>query len=125
MAKYEATSRHLWRNQWLFEFLAQILYKIANEKNEKLSKLAKEVYRDVLKPNHPFWLQKVANAAMIAVNSRPKFLKSYCDEQSRAQGKEITDEDAYVEILEMSQQAQIFSKKLFDKCKKHGFDKLP
>lgn len=56
MAKYEATSRHLWRNQWLFTFLSQILSKIANERNEKLTKLAKEVYKDVLKSNHPYWL---------------------------------------------------------------------
>lgn len=70
MQTYAATSRHLWRNQWLFSFLGQILARIANERNEKLSKLAKEVYKDVLKPNHPYWLQTVANAAMIAVNSR-------------------------------------------------------
>jgi hypothetical protein len=56
MYKYEATSRHLWRNQWLFTFLAKILHRIANERNEKLTKLAKEVYKDVLKPNHPYWL---------------------------------------------------------------------
>ena len=56
MAKYEATSRHLWRNQWLFTFLSQILSKIANERNEKLTKIAMEVYKDVLKSNHPYWL---------------------------------------------------------------------
>ena len=105
MYKYEATSRHLWRNQWLFTFLAQILSRIANERNEKLSKLAKEVYKVVLKPNHPYWLQKVANAAMLAVTSRTKFLKSYSDEQSRVQGKQFTDEDVYAELIEMAQVA--------------------
>ena len=125
MYKYEATSRHLWRNQWLFTFLAQILTKIVKEREEKLSKLAKEVYKDVLKPNHPYWLQKVANAAMIAVNSRPKFLKSYSDEQSKVQGKAYDDEMAYAEIMEMAEQAQIMSDKLLLKCKQHGFDKLP
>jgi len=33
MYKYEATSRHLWRNQWLFTFLAKILSRIANERD--------------------------------------------------------------------------------------------
>ena len=74
MQTYTATARNLWRNQWLFSFLSMILYKIATQRNEKLSKLAKEVYKIVLKPNHPYWLQKVANAAMLAVNSRKAFL---------------------------------------------------
>ena len=103
MAKYEGTSRHLWRNQWLFAFLALILTRICKEREEKLSKLAKEVYKDVLKQRHPYWLQKVANAAMLAVNSRPKFLKSYIDEQSQVQNRAYTDEDAYAEILEMAE----------------------
>lgn len=31
MPKYTATSRHLWRNQWLFTFLGSILSRIVNE----------------------------------------------------------------------------------------------
>ena len=53
---------------------------------------------------------------MLAVNSRVKFLKSYTDEQSRVQKKHLSDEDAYGEILEMAEQADIFSKKLLEKC---------
>lgn len=95
MPGYTSTSRHLWRNSWLFQFLALILHRIATERTVKLSKLAKEVYKVVLKPNHPYWLQKVANAAMLAVNNRAKFIKSYMDEQSRVQKKQFTEEMAY------------------------------
>jgi len=61
---------------------------------------------------------------MLAVNSRSAFLKSFITEQSRVQKKTYTEEDAYAEILEMSQVAQQIADKLLMTCKQHGFDKL-
>ena len=39
--------------------------RFVKEREEKVSKLAKEVYKDVLKPNFPYWLQKIALSAMM------------------------------------------------------------
>ena len=37
----------------------------------------------------------------------------------------MTDEEAYAELIEMSQVAQVMADKLLLKCKQLGFDKLP
>ena len=78
-----------------------------------------------MKQHHPYLLQKVANAAMLAVNSRAKFIKSYCDEQTRTQGKEVTEDEGYKQIAEMGKLAQLVADKLLFTCKNYRFDELP
>ena len=40
-AKYASSSRHLWRGQWFFEFVGEMMGLIATQRNEKLTKLAR------------------------------------------------------------------------------------
>jgi len=49
---------------------------IVTQRGEKLTKLARLAYKKCLEPHHPYVLKKVANAAMIALRSREKFIAS-------------------------------------------------
>ena len=60
MKKYASTSRHLWRGQWFYEFVGQMLQAIVMRRNEKLPKLAGSVYKKYLAPHHNMVLSKVA-----------------------------------------------------------------
>ena len=124
MKTYIETSRHIWRNVWLFDYIATVLGRVAAERENKMTTIAKESYKQILKQHQPYWLQKIANAAMIAVNSRPKFLKSFTDEQVKLQGKPFTEEEAYAEVQAMSNAARLLADSILLTVKKHQLDKL-
>ena len=79
MKKYASTSRHLWRGQWFYEFVGQMLKAIVEQREPKISKLAKETYQKYLAHRHNAFFSRVAQAAVIAVRSREKFIKGLID----------------------------------------------
>ena len=76
MTKYASISRHLWRVQWLMEFLGVIMGKLNENREEKFKNLARDAYAEVLEKHHGFIYRKIARAAVIAVASRENFLTS-------------------------------------------------
>lgn len=74
MKKYASMSRHLWRMQWFFEFVGQTLKAIVEQKENKISKIAGHTYATYLAPHHNSVLATIAKAAVVAVNSRSKFI---------------------------------------------------
>lgn len=125
MKKYASTSRHLWRGQWFYEFVGQMLQAIVVQRNEKLPKLAKAVYVKYLSPHHNMILSRVAQAAMIAVRSREKFIGGLIEQQSRVIGQKMTEDDIYKFLELLSQEALLLSQYLLDACRTNGFTELP
>ena len=82
-----------------------------------MSKIARDTYKDTLKPKHPYLVQKVVNAAMIAVPGRDSFMQSFIAEQSRLQNRKMNYEDAYAELGELAKWSQLMADKLLLTCK--------
>ena len=53
---------------------------IVTQRNEKLTKLARQSYKKCLEKHHPYVLKKVASAAMVAIRSREKFIASIIEQ---------------------------------------------
>ena len=64
MAKYESTSRTLFRGCWFMDFLHNVFHGFVNERDIKMSKLAQKAYDVALAPHHPYLLKKAAGIAM-------------------------------------------------------------
>jgi hypothetical protein len=78
MAKYESTSRHLYRGCWFFDFLHSLFTDFVGDRTVMMSKLAQKAYDVALGPHHPFLLKKAAGVAMKACKKREKFIESLC-----------------------------------------------
>lgn len=73
--KFTSTARTVLRNMWLLDFLHHFMGMIHDDRDAKLSHVAKEAYNKGLGPHHPWVVRQAAKVAMLAVPSRQTFLE--------------------------------------------------
>jgi len=125
MAKYQATSRTLYRGCWFFDFLAILMEDFEKDRDLKCSVIALKAYNQALAPYHPWALKKIASIAMKAIRARDKVVVSVLKEQSEVQKKEYTEEDFYNDAKQIGEKSREVAKHLWAFCKENEFDKLP
>jgi hypothetical protein len=83
MAKYESTSRTLFRGCWFFDFLREIFVGLTQRRDEAMGTIGKHAYKVGLGPHHGWLLKKTAGLAFNAIKRKDKFLSGIIDEQTK------------------------------------------
>lgn len=109
--KYTSTARTVLRNMWLLDFLHHFMEKLYNERDAKLSAVAKNAYNKGLGPHHPWVIRQGAKVAMLAVPSRESFFN-----ETKA---------SYEQIYEFKTCLEKFRPWLWDYYRQKKLDDLP